>query len=86
MNLNKRGKDVKKLIYNVEECIINILKEYKIKSFADKKNIGILTNQKNNPLKIGAIGIRIKKWIAYHGFAINVSNNPILYKIILQKK
>ena len=83
LNLNKRGKDVKKLIYNVEECIINILKEYKIKSFADKKNIGIWTNQKNNPLKIGAIGIRIKKWVAYHGFAINVSNNPILYKGIV---
>jgi len=83
LNLNKREKDVKKLIYNVEECIINILKEYKIKSFADKKNIGIWTNQKNNPLKIGAIGIRIKKWVAYHGFAINVSNNPNLYKGIV---
>ena len=83
LNLNKRGKDVKKLIYNVEECIISILRDYKIKSFADKKNIGIWTNQKNNQFKIGAIGIRIKKWIAYHGFAINVSNDLNFYKGIV---
>ena len=83
LNLNNRNKDIRKLVTNVENCIINILNEYKVKSFADKKNIGIWTNQKNNPLKIGAIGIRIKKWVAYHGFAINVSNNPNLYKGIV---
>ena len=41
LNLNKRGKDIRKLINKIENCIIEILKEYKIKSYADKKNIGI---------------------------------------------
>ena len=72
LNLNKRGKDVRKLVSNIENCIIEILKEYKIKSHTDRKNIGIWVGKENNSMKIAAIGIRVKKWIAYHGFSINV--------------
>ena len=83
LNLNKREKDVRKLINKIETCIMNILKEYKIKSYTDKKNIGIWVNDIKNPMKIAAIGIRIKKWIAYHGFALNVSNDLSKYKSIV---
>ena len=38
---------------------------------------------KNNSMKIAAIGIRVKKWIAYHGFALNVSNDLSKYKVIV---
>jgi len=79
LNLNKRGKDIRKLVNNVESCIINTLKDYKIKGFSDKKNIGIWVNNK----KIAAIGIRVKKWIAYHGFALNVSNDLSKYDAIV---
>ena len=48
LNLNKRKKDIRKLITQVENCIINILKEYKISSYADKKNIGIWIGDKKN--------------------------------------
>lgn len=75
LNLNKRDKDIKKLINNVEMCIINTLKDFGVKSYADKKNIGIWVGNKNESLKIAAIGIRVKKWIAYHGFSINVNND-----------
>ena len=75
LNLNKRKKDIRNLVNKVENCIIEILSEYKIKSYPDKKNIGIWVNDKNNSLKIASIGIRVKKWIAYHGFALNVSND-----------
>ena len=83
LNLNKRKKDIRKLVNNIEHCIIDILKEYGIESFADKKNIGIWVGNKNNSKKIAAIGIRVKKWVAYHGFALNVSNDLSKYRSIV---
>jgi len=83
LDLNKRGKDIRKLVSKIEKCIMDILKEYKIRSYTDKKNIGIWVGEKNNSEKIAAIGIRVKKWIAYHGFALNVSNDLSKYKGII---
>ena len=83
LNLNKRKKDIRLLINQIEKCIINILKEYKIDSYADKKNIGIWVNDENKSKKIAAIGVRVKKWVAYHGFALNLSNDLSLYKKIV---
>jgi len=83
LNLNKRKKDIRNLINKVEHCIIEILKEYKIKSYPDRKNIGIWVNEGNKSMKIAAIGIRVKKWIAYHGFALNVENDLKKYKKII---
>ena len=82
LNLNKREKDIRVLVQKVEKCIIRILKTYKIKSHSDRKNIGIWVKNNNNSMKIAAIGIRVKKWIAYHGFSINVNNDLSLYKKI----
>ena len=84
LNLNKRNKDIRKLINDVENCIISTLKTYKIKSFSDKNNIGIWIKKREKVEKIAAIGIRVKKWIAYHGFCINVSNNLKYNKNIIQ--
>tara|TARA_Y100000590_G_C15294926_1_gene854002 strand:+ start:45 stop:662 length:618 start_codon:yes stop_codon:yes gene_type:complete len=83
LNLNNRGKDIRKLITNIEDCIINILNEYKIESYTDKKNIGIWVNKNKNPKKIAAIGIKVKRWVAYHGFSLNVSNDLNKYKGII---
>jgi len=83
LNLNKREKDVRKLVTNVERCIIDILDEYKIKSYSDKRNIGIWVNYKNSSKKIAAIGIRIRKWIAFHGFSLNISNDLNKYNKII---
>ena len=83
LNLNKREKDIKKLVNKLEDCIIEILKEYKIESFSDKKNIGIWVKKENKLMIIAAIGIRVKKWIAYHGFSINLFNDLSLYKNIV---
>jgi len=82
LNLNKRKKDIRVLVQKVEKCIIEILKTYKIESHSDRKNIGIWVKNNNNSMKIAAIGIRVKKWIAYHGFSINVNNDLSLYKKI----
>ena len=83
LNLNKRKKDIRMLINNIERCIINILWEYKIKSYPDRNNIGIWVQKGDDSMKIAAIGIRVKKWIAYHGFALNISNDLKKYKKIV---
>ena len=83
LDLNKREKDIKKLILKTESCIIDILKEYKLNAYADRNNIGIWIKNKNKTEKIAAIGIRVKKWIAYHGFSLNISNDLAGYKKIV---
>ena len=83
LNLNNRKKDIRFLVRKIENCIINILKEYKIQSFADKKNIGIWVEDGKSLMKIAAIGIRVKKWIAYHGFSLNMNNDLSMYKKII---
>ena len=83
LNLNKREKDIRKLISKIEKCIIEILNEYKIKSYPDRKNIGIWVGEKNKRMKIAAIGIKVKRWVAYHGFALNVKNDLKKYNGII---
>jgi len=83
LNLNERGKDIRKLINKIESCIIEILKEYNINSYADNKNIGIWVNDKSSIKKIAAIGIKVQKWIAYHGFSLNVTTDLSKYKAII---
>ncbi len=79
INLNNRKKDIRKFINVIEKSIIQFLETYKIIAKKDKKNIGIWVHQK----KIAAIGIRVSRWVAYHGCSINVSNNLNQYLKII---
>ena len=83
IDLTKRKKDIRKFTTTIENTIIQTLKEYQINSFNDRDNIGIWVNHKNKIKKIAAIGIRVSKWIAYHGFSINVNNNLENYNKII---
>jgi len=83
IDLKKRKKDIRKFITLIEKTIIESLSEFNIVSFGDPKNIGIWINNKNNIKKIAAIGVRVSKWIAYHGFAININNNLKKYQNII---
>jgi len=83
LNLNKRNKDIRKLINNIESCIIETLKEYRIESQSDKENVGIWVKDGPNTKKIAAIGVRVKRWIAYHGFSLKVSTKLSRYNKII---
>ena len=83
IDLKRRQKDIRKFITLIEKTIIESLYEFKIKSFGDPKNIGIWVNDKREVKKVAAIGVRISKWIAYHGFAININNDLLKYKNII---
>ena len=83
VDLKKRNKDIRKFITLIEKTIIESLLNFNINSFGDPKNIGIWTDYKGNISKVAAIGVRVSKWIAYHGFAININNDLSKYKNIV---
>ena len=79
----RNKKDIRKFISVIEKTIIKTLKSFKIITFADKNNIGIWHKKNNEIKKVAAIGIRVRKWIAYHGFSININNNLKQYEKII---
>jgi len=83
IDLKKRKKDIRNFISIIEKTIIETLNFFNIKSFADKENIGIWYNDNKKIKKVAAIGVRISKWIAYHGFSINICNNLEKYNAII---
>jgi lipoyl(octanoyl) transferase len=83
INLNNRKKDIRNFLNIIENSIIISLKKFGINSFSDRKNIGIWTKINNKYKKVGAIGIKVKKWIAYHGFSININNDISNFKKIV---
>ena len=83
IDLKKRKKDIRNFISIIEKTIIETLNFFNIKSFSDKENIGIWYKDNEEIKKVAAIGVRISKWIAYHGFSINICNNLEKYKAII---
>jgi len=83
INLNNRKKDIRKFVNIIENSIIHSLKSFGIECFSDRKNIGIWSKLNNKDKKVGAIGIKVKRWIAYHGFSININNDISNYQKIV---
>ena len=83
INLNNRNKDIRNFLNIIENSIINSLKYFGIDSYSDRKNIGIWTKLHNKEKKIGAIGIKVKRWVTYHGFSININNELSNYNKIV---
>ena len=79
----RNKKDLRRFITSIEKTIIQTLQFFGIETFSDKDNIGIWHKENNEINKVAAIGIRVRKWIAYHGFAININNNLEQYKKII---
>ena len=83
IDLRNKKKDIRNFVCIIEKTIIQTLEEFNIKSFADRNNVGVWTKNKKKIEKIAAIGIRVSKWIAYHGFSININNDLNKYKNII---
>jgi len=87
INLNKRKKDIRKFVSIIEHSIISLLKDFDIEAKTFPRRIGIwVTKSEGKKLlkekKIGAIGLRIKKWVSYHGLSFNINPNLKYYKNI----
>ena len=81
LDLNKRGKDVKKFVENLEAWIVHTLAEFSVVGQSRKGRVGIWVERPDKPKsinglieeeKIAAIGIRLRKWITFHGLSINL--------------
>ena len=83
IDLKKREKNIRNFISIIEKTIIETLNFFSIKTFSDKENIGIWYKDSEQTKKVAAIGVRISKWIAYHGFSININNNLKKYNAIV---
>ncbi|NBX53019.1 MAG: lipoyl(octanoyl) transferase LipB [Proteobacteria bacterium] len=67
--------DITKFVEFLEFWIIAVLKNYKIEAGIRKGRVGLWVNTSEGEKKICAIGIKIKKWISYHGVALNINPN-----------
>ncbi|MEI7668551.1 MAG: lipoyl(octanoyl) transferase LipB [Pseudomonadota bacterium] len=76
LDLRKRTQDVRVFVKNLEDSIINTLAVFGIKGEIREGRVGVWVKSENSEAKIAAIGIRIRKWITYHGIAVNI--NPDL--------
>ncbi len=87
INLNKRKKDIRKFINIIEISLINLLSNYNVeaKSFSDRVGIWVTKSDKvkfEKERKIGAIGLRVSKWITYHGLSFNIDPDMKYYDYI----
>jgi len=87
INLNKRKKDIRKFVKTIENSVISLLNEFDIMAttFPDRVGIWVIKSKGKKLLKekkIGAIGLRVKKWITYHGLSFNINPNLNFYKNI----
>ena len=83
LDLRNKKKDIRNFVCIIEKTIIQTLKDFNIDTFADRKNVGIWIKNNKKVEKVAAIGIRVSKWIAYHGFSININNDLNKYKNII---
>ena len=87
INLNNKKKDIRKFITIIEKSLMDFLKNYQIDSTTYKERVGIWVIGKNGKKfnqeeKIGAIGLRLKNWVTYHGLSFNINPKMDNYKFI----
>ena len=73
LDLDKRGRDVRRLVHSIEGWIIASLADVGVSAHRADGRIGIWVGEGANEKKIAALGIRVKRWVTLHGIAINVS-------------
>lgn len=75
LDLNRRGRDVRCYVHALEGWVIDALSRIGIGAHRAPGRIGIWTGEGADEAKIGAIGVRVKRWVTLHGFAVNLAPN-----------
>jgi lipoyl(octanoyl) transferase len=73
LDLQKRGKDIRRFVHSLEGWMIDTLAELGVEAHRAPGRIGIWVGEGPSEAKIGALGVRVKRWVTLHGFAINVA-------------
>ena len=82
LDLRNRGRDLRKYICDLQKWLINTLAEFGIEAYAADE-IGVWVKTPKGEAKIAAIGVRVRKWVAFHGIALNVDPNLEHFKGII---
>jgi lipoyl(octanoyl) transferase len=73
LNLNNRGKDVRCFVHAIEGWVINTLSDFGVEAWRSEGRVGIWTRDVDGrEAKIGAIGVRVRRWVTMHGFSVNL--------------
>jgi lipoyl(octanoyl) transferase len=72
LDLNRRGRDVRHFVHSLEGWLIESLARLGVKAFRAEERIGIWVAKGKTEAKIGAIGVRVRRWITMHGFSLNI--------------
>lgn len=72
LDLNRRGRDIRHFVAALEEWIIASLAGVGIAAYRVGGRVGVWTGPPDNPAKIAAVGVRVRRWVTLHGFAVNV--------------
>ncbi|MCG2839746.1 lipoyl(octanoyl) transferase LipB [Sandaracinobacter sp. RS1-74] len=83
LDLGRRGRDVHRYVSSLEQWAIAALGEFAIRAFPHEAGTGIWVDTANGIAKIGAIGVRVRRWISFHGLAINVATDLSHYGAII---
>ena len=73
LDLDRRGRDIRRFVHCLEGWMIDTLAEFGVAAHRAPGRIGIWVGEGPNEAKIGALGVRVKRWVTLHGFALNVS-------------
>lgn len=73
LDLSKRGKDVRCFVHGIEGWVIDTLSDFGVKAWRAEGRVGIWTRDiDGREAKIGAIGVRVRRWVTMHGFSVNL--------------
>jgi lipoyl(octanoyl) transferase len=73
LDLERRGKDIRRFVHCLEGWMIDALADLGVSAHRADGRIGIWVGEGANEAKIGALGVRVKRWVTLHGFALNVA-------------
>jgi lipoyl(octanoyl) transferase len=73
LDLEKRGRDIRRFVHSLESWMIGALADLGVAARREPGRIGIWTGEGPAEAKIGAIGVRVRRWVTMHGFSINVA-------------
>ena len=84
MDLRSRGNDIRKYVYDLETWLINSVAEFGIEGERRSGRVGVWVDQDYGiEVKIAAIGIRVRKWVTFHGVSLNISPDLRMYEPII---
>ena len=73
LDLDCRGRDVRSFVHGLENWLVDTLRQFGITAHTDPTRVGIWVDRDGEEAKVGAIGVRVRRWVSFHGFAVNIA-------------